>query len=67
MPSKPDALRKVLDWKPPRAKWFVGGRSNASVNWVDRRPAGPRRKAAIVWEGEPEPGRPSRLRRPCRR
>ncbi|MDQ2971194.1 MAG: acetate--CoA ligase, partial [Acidobacteriota bacterium] len=46
--------RKVLDWKPPRAKWFVGGKLNVSVNCVDRHAAGPRRnKAALVWEGEP--------------
>ena len=28
--------RKVLDWKPPHAKWFVGGKLNASVNCLDR-------------------------------
>jgi acetyl-CoA synthetase len=45
---------KVLDWKPPHAKWFVGGTLNASVNCVDRHVRGPRRnKAAIIWEGEP--------------
>ena len=45
---------RVLDWKPPHAKWFVGGRLNASVNCVDRHLDGPRRnKAAFVWEGEP--------------
>jgi hypothetical protein len=54
MPSKPDALAQGPRLEPPRAKWFVGARLNASVNWVDRRPAGPRRQAAIVWEGEPE-------------
>ena len=27
---------KVLDWKPPHAKWFIGGTINASVNCVDR-------------------------------
>ncbi|HEU4693270.1 MAG TPA: AMP-binding protein, partial [Vicinamibacterales bacterium] len=44
----------VLDWKPPHAKWFVGGTLNASVNCVDRHVRGSRRnKAAIVWEGEP--------------
>jgi acetyl-CoA synthetase len=44
----------VLDWQPPHAKWFVGGRINASVNCVDRHVHGPRRnKAAIIWEGEP--------------
>ena len=46
---------RVLEWKPPHAKWFVGGRLNASVNCLDRHVAGPRRtKAAIIWEGEPE-------------
>ncbi|HYB52297.1 MAG TPA: acetate--CoA ligase, partial [Thermoanaerobaculia bacterium] len=46
--------KKVLDWKPPRAKWFVGGKLNASVNCLDRHLAGPRRnKAALIWEGEP--------------
>ena len=45
---------KVLDWKPPHAKWFVGGTLNASVNCVDRHARGARRnKAAIIWEGEP--------------
>ncbi|HWJ22739.1 MAG TPA: acetate--CoA ligase [Gemmatimonadaceae bacterium] len=44
----------VLDWKPPHAQWFVGGKINASVNCVDRHVRGARRnKAAIVWEGEP--------------
>jgi acetyl-CoA synthetase len=43
----------VLDWKPPHAKWFVGGTINASVNCVDRHVRGPQRnKAAIIWEGE---------------
>jgi acetyl-CoA synthetase len=46
--------KKVLDWKPPKAEWFVGGRLNASVNCVDRHVAGPRKnKAALIWEGEP--------------
>ena len=46
--------RKVLDWKPPKAKWFVGGKLNASVNCIDRHASGPRRnKAAFIWEGEP--------------
>src|SRR5262245_47728446 len=43
---------KVLDWTPPHAKWFVGGKLNISVNCVDRHIRGPRRnKAALVWEG----------------
>jgi acetyl-CoA synthetase len=44
----------VLEWKPPHAKWFIGGTINASVNCVDRHVRGPRRnKAALIWEGEP--------------
>ncbi len=45
---------RVLEWKAPDAKWFIGGRINASVNCVDRHARTARRnKAAIVWEGEP--------------
>ncbi len=45
---------KVLEWNPPHAKWFVGGKINASANCLDRHLKGPRRnKAAIIWEGEP--------------
>ncbi|HTZ43785.1 MAG TPA: acetate--CoA ligase [Jatrophihabitans sp.] len=46
---------QVLDWSnPPFAKWFVGGRLNASVNCVDRHvQAGRGDKVAIHFEGEP--------------
>ncbi|HZF67522.1 MAG TPA: acetate--CoA ligase [Gemmatirosa sp.] len=45
---------RVLDWTPPHAEWFVGGKLNASVSCVDRHAHGPRRnKAAIIFEGEP--------------
>src|SRR3990172_7795038 len=45
---------KVLEWKVPFAKWFVGGQLNVSTNCLDRHIPSPRRnKAAIVWEGEP--------------
>ena len=45
---------KVLDWNPPFAKWFVGGKINVSYNCIDRHLTTWRRtKAAIVWEGEP--------------
>ncbi|HET6680727.1 MAG TPA: acetate--CoA ligase [Gemmatimonadaceae bacterium] len=45
---------QVLDWKPPFARWFVGGRLNASVNCVDRHIHTARRnKAALIFEGEP--------------
>src|SRR6266852_4345423 len=46
--------KKVLEWKAPFAKWFIGGKLNVSENCLDRHLAGPRRnKAAILWEGEP--------------
>jgi acetyl-CoA synthetase len=46
--------RKVLHWKAPFAKWFVGGKLNLSENCLDRHLSTHRRnKAAIVWEGEP--------------
>ena len=45
---------KVLEWDAPWAKWFVGGKLNASYNAVDRHNKTWRRnKAAIMWEGEP--------------
>jgi len=45
---------KVLEWKLPYAKWFVGGQTNISYNCIDRHVAGGKRtKAAIIWEGEP--------------
>ena len=45
---------RVLDWNPPIAQWFVGGKLNVSVNCLDRHVRGWRRnKAAFIWEGEP--------------
>src|SRR6516165_4842612 len=45
---------RVLEWKEPHAKWFVGGTLNAAYNCIDRHLDGPRKnKAAIIWEGEP--------------
>jgi acetyl-CoA synthetase len=46
--------RKALQWNPPHAKWFVGGKLNASVNCLDRHVRTARRnKVALLWEGEP--------------
>ena len=46
--------KRVLEWNPPHAKWFVGGKLNLAYNCVDRHAASDRRnKAAIIWEGEP--------------
>jgi len=49
--------KQTLQWKPPFAKWFVGGKLNVSYNCLDRHLTGEhawrRNKAAIIWEGEP--------------
>jgi acetyl-CoA synthetase len=46
--------KKTLEWKPPYAKWFVGGKLNVSDNCLDRHVTTARRtKAALIWEGEP--------------
>ena len=45
---------RVLEWKPPYAKWFIDGKLNIAANCVDRHVRTARRnKAAIIWEGEP--------------
>jgi acetyl-CoA synthetase len=45
---------RVLDWAPPHAQWFTGGRLNVSVNCLDRHVrSGRRNTAALVFEGEP--------------
>ncbi|MCX7640922.1 MAG: acetate--CoA ligase [Pyrinomonadaceae bacterium] len=45
---------KILEWNEPHAKWFIGGKINASYNCLDRHLQSWRRnKAAIIWEGEP--------------
>jgi acetyl-CoA synthetase len=45
---------EVLSWKPPFARWFDGGKLNASYNCLDRHLDGPRADAtALIWEGEP--------------
>ncbi len=45
---------RVLDWKLPHAKWFVGGTTNVAYNCLDRHLTTWRKnKAAIIWEGEP--------------
>jgi acetyl-CoA synthetase len=45
----------LLEWEPPYAKWYVGGRLNVCFNCVDRHvEAGRGGKVAYHWEGEPE-------------
>jgi acetyl-CoA synthetase len=49
-----EPFEQTLVWKPPLAKWFVGGKTNASYNCLDAHLTTSRRnKAAILWEGEP--------------
>jgi len=44
---------RVLDWTPPIAQWFLGGKINASYNCLDRHLKTQPSKTALVWEGEP--------------
>lgn len=43
---------RTLDWNPPFAKWFVGGKINASYNALDVHQESKSQKPAILWEGE---------------
>ncbi|PYJ84897.1 MAG: acetate--CoA ligase [Verrucomicrobia bacterium] len=46
--------KKVLQWKEPFVRWFVGGQLNVSHNCLDRWLDTPTaNKAALIWEGEP--------------
>jgi len=43
----------VLDWRPPYAEWFLGGKLNASFNCLDRHlEEGRGSHIAVRWEGE---------------
>ncbi|MCR4337767.1 MAG: acetate--CoA ligase [Candidatus Omnitrophica bacterium] len=45
---------KILEWNAPFAKWFIGGKLNASYNCLDRHiKNGMGKKTALIWEGEP--------------
>lgn len=45
--------KTVLEWNPPYARWFDGGKINVSANCLDRHLNSPtRNKAALIWEGE---------------
>ena len=44
--------QKILDWNFPFAKWFVGGKINASYNVLDIHQKQNCKKIAILWEGE---------------
>ena len=48
--------QQTLEWNPPFAKWFVGGKLNVSYNCLDRHIEERGNKPALLWD----------LRRPCR-
>ena len=49
-----EPFHQPLDWQPPFAQWFVGGKINACYNCVDRHLlTGRKDKPALIWEGEP--------------
>ncbi len=53
-----EPFSELLDWKPPYAKWYLGGKLNVCFNCVDRHvEAGQGAKVAYHWEGEPEEDR----------
>jgi acetyl-CoA synthetase len=46
---------ELLEWEPPYARWYLGGKLNVCFNCVDRHvEAGNGGKVAYYWEGEPE-------------
>ncbi|HSD04713.1 MAG TPA: AMP-binding protein, partial [Nitrosopumilaceae archaeon] len=44
--------KSTLQWDAPFAKWFVGGKLNASYNTLDVHQQKRATKPAILWEGE---------------
>jgi acetyl-CoA synthetase len=42
----------TLEWKPPHAKWFVGGKLNVAYNCLDRHLEKNANKPALMWEAE---------------
>ena len=46
--------KKVVEFEPPDARWFIGGRTNLCYNCLDRHVEADRgNEVALVWEGEP--------------
>jgi acetyl-CoA synthetase len=49
-----EPFSELYEWKPPYAKWYLGGKLNVCFNCVDRHvEAGNGAKVAYHWEGEP--------------
>ncbi|MGQ9663519.1 MAG: acetate--CoA ligase [Kiritimatiellia bacterium] len=54
---------KVRDWtfeRPVEIKWFIGGKTNITVNCLDRHLKQRGNQTALIWEGN-EPGEDSKL------
>jgi acetyl-CoA synthetase len=50
-----EPFTELIEWEPPYAKWYLGGKLNICFNCVDRHvEAGQGEKVAYHWEGEPE-------------
>ena len=49
-----EPFTQALKWDEPQAEWFVGGKTNASYNCLDKHVAAGRGdRTALIWEGEP--------------
>ncbi len=49
-----EPFSKAYEWNPPHFKWFIGGKTNASYNCLDRHViSGKGDKTAIIWVPEP--------------
>src|SRR5579863_4548000 len=44
---------QVVDWNPPWVKWFIGGKLNVAVNYLDRHAEATPDRVAYHWEGAP--------------
>jgi acetyl-CoA synthetase len=50
-----EPFERLLQWEPPYAQWYLGGKLNVCFNCVDRHvEGGLGGKVAYYWEGEPE-------------
>jgi len=47
-----EPFERVLEWKIPHAKWFIGGKLNVSHNCLDRHLEKRGNKPALMWEAE---------------
>jgi acetyl-CoA synthetase len=53
-----EPFTKLLEWEPPYAQWYLGGKLNVCFNCVDRHVEnGEGDRIAYYWEGEPEDDR----------